>query len=216
MNTYRLNRIFAMFASIAISSFGCTSSEIDAPACDISVDTTSTPVGSKTPTPMEIPSTAKMSTVIGPLVHQASKWGPDPDLPFSWPGRVVQRDATNPSNPDELLIYEVRLPEGSTLYKVHVWVEPAKGHTQVPFNRATAVVWVHNGGMVESNAVGSAMVTMGDTVLNYEQRFLLTEELSPPLTIAADERVFVYVFGEWGAGSMPGLIVDTPEIVFSE
>lgn len=156
-----------------------------------------------------------MATVIGPLAPNLAKWGPDEaDQPFSWPGRAVQRESTYPSNPSDQLIYEIRLAEHSLLYKVHVWVNPSEGHAAIPASRAQSMLWIHNGGMVESEVIASVQ-TMGDSVKNYEQRYLLTMELDEPYEMKADARVFVYVFGEWGANFLPGLAVDTPEIVYS-
>jgi hypothetical protein len=166
--------------------------------------------------PTEISEFAKMTTVIGPLAPNLTKWGPDEvDQPFSWPGRVVQKEPTNPSNPSEQLIYEIRLPEHSLLYKVHVWVDPANVHVDVPASRVGTMLWIHNGGMVESEAIANAQ-TMGDLVKNYEQRYLLTMELAEPYEMRADTRVFVYVFGEWGKDFAPGLAVDTPEVLFDQ
>lgn len=164
-----------------------------------------------------LPIDGAMTTVIGPLAVDMDKWGPDQNMPFSWPGRVVQRGQTNPSLPEEQLIYEVRLPENSALQKVHIWVEPRKGHLDVPYSRAQAMVWAHNGGFktVELIAGAGKMVMPGDSVVNYEQRYLLTRTMDEPFIMTADTRVFIYVFGEWGDDSVMGLAVDTPEIVYA-
>lgn len=166
--------------------------------------------------PDAIPGSLKMATVIGPIAPNLSKWGPDNEnLPFSWPGRALQKEPTFPGEPSEQLIYEVRLPENSSLHKVHVWVDPVNDHDKVPDSRTQSMIWVHNGGMVESEVIASVQ-TMGDSVANYEQRYLLTMELDEPYRMTADTRVFIYVFGEWGGGALPGLAVDTPEIAFGE
>jgi hypothetical protein len=36
------------------------------------------------------------------------------------------------------------------------------------------------------------------------------------MKMESTRRVFVYIFGEWGSGALPGLVVDTPDVVFDE
>lgn len=212
-------KLYSVIATVAIciSTTACTSETIT--GCSIGdVDPNrSTDPGSKPadPLPPEIPGSAEMATVIGPIALRSDKWGPDPELPFSWPGRLAQKEPTDPSSPTDQAIYEIKLQPGSTLYKVHVWVDPPSGHVNVPENRAQTMIWLYNGGFSESELLGSE-TTMGDSVANYEQRFLLTREFPTPVEIAADSRVFIYVFGESGTYALPGLIVDTPEILFDE
>jgi hypothetical protein len=153
-----------------------------------------------------------MSTVIGPLAVDIEKWGPDEVQPFSWPGYVVQRAPSFPQSPSDQLVYEIRLQEGALLYEAEVWVDPPKNHTKVPDSRAGAMLWTHNGGFKKNESLVS-VTTLGDSVVNYEQRYLLTMQLAEPYEVKADERIFVYVFGEWGDGFLPGLGVSTPEIV---
>jgi hypothetical protein len=199
----------ALFALLVagLSTIGCGQIDVDS-------------VGFDKSKPIEVPEqlviqNGAMGTAIGPIAPNLEKWGHDQSAPFSWPGRAVQIAQTNPSIPEDQLVYEILLKNETELHKVHVWVEPATGHGRVPYSRVQSMVWLYNGGFQEFELAG-ATPTLGDSVANYEQRYLLTTELIEPIAAKSDTRIFVYVFGEWGEGSIMGLTVDTPEIVYSD
>lgn len=211
-----MERYYTIFI-VAMIAFATACTSETSSECQTFNDTdaaVSSGESTKPEAPTAIPGSVEMATVIGPVGLNVNKWGPDPNEPFSWPGRVIQIDSTFPQEPSEQLIYEIRLPTGSSLHKVHVWADPVDGHSTIPASRAQTMLWTHNGGLTESNAVAST-VTLDDSIPSYEYRSLLTMELDEPYVMKADTRVFIYVFGEWGTGSMPGLAIDTPEIAFS-
>lgn len=156
-----------------------------------------------------------MGIADGPIELDETKWGVDMALPLSWPGRIAQLAPTSPSNPKDLAVYEIRPSVGSKLISVHTWVDPAKGHAQVPDSRAQSMLWIYNGGFQTLDLVGLS-VTFGDSVVDYEQRFLMTIKPTEPVVITPDSRVFLHVYGEYGKGCVPGLRVETPEFAYDE
>jgi hypothetical protein len=145
-----------------------------------------------------------------------SKWGPDDaNQPFSWPGRAVQRDQTFPQNPSDQLIYEIRVPENALLQEVRTWIDPADGHTDIPESRAQTMIWTHNATTEESNLIASS-VASSVSISDYEEPNCLVMEFPSSMKMESTRRVFVYIFGEWGSGALPGLVVDTPDVVFDE
>lgn len=164
--------------------------------------------------PSPIPGSSKMLLVIGPIAPNLSKWGPDDaNQPFSWPGRAVQRDQTFPQNPSDQLIYEIRVPENALLQEVRTWIDPADGHTDIPESRAQTMIWTHDTMTAESNLIASS-VASSVSISDYEERDCLVMEFPSSMKMESTTRVFVYIFGEWGSGALPGLVVDTPDVVY--
>lgn len=148
----------------------------------------------------------------GPIISDGDAWGPDPKTPFSWPARVMQVDASTLQN--AVLVYEAVMPAYSKLVNVTAWVQPAKGHNALPQIRPTMRIYVYDSDSGESKELAT-ISTSATTSAAYEQRTQLQTTLSEPKEITPGKRVLFYVEGEHGNGALPGLVVDSPQFVFT-
>lgn len=148
----------------------------------------------------------------GPSTINGDAWGPDPATPFSWPARVTQVDVSESSS--AMLVYEAKMPSHGKLVNMTAWVQPTSGHNVLPQFRPTMHVYVYDSDSGDSKEV-TTMSTSATTPSAYEHRMQLQSTLSVPIEITPGQRVLFYVVGEYGKGALPGLIVDTPQFVFT-